>query len=158
LYVPKYFTLTRSGPIFQLRIPADIARRLSFSRLYVPMNPAPRRILKAQAQAMAYRARQEFEIMRRLTDEDVASLTADDIKNVVNQMTGSITDVAKHLGNPDPIIAEFAETAASNYFAVLLEALRRGREPTPEERSGHGALAMFGRMSRLRPIRSPMDR
>ena len=131
--MPKYFTMTRSGPQFMLRIPAKLSKRLPFSTISFPMLPAPRLKLRFQAQEIALRARSEFAVLEKLDDETLANMSSNELQSRLNVLMPNSSSVASLIEHPDPAVQKIAWQNTTEFLQLALEKIKRGApEPTPE--------------------------
>jgi len=63
MYMPSYFTMTPSGPVFQIRLPSRLARKASFAVISFPLQAGSKRAARQQALKYAARAHHIFEAL-----------------------------------------------------------------------------------------------
>lgn len=145
--MPKYYVMTRSGPIFQLRIPASLARRLQFKTLSFSMIPARQLKLRVQAQELASRARRGFELVKGLKDEELAQMSLQDLQKIVLPDLDLSANIMALTDHHDGEIRHAAQEKTLQTVTAIKEILSRNTiRQTPDQKSLTQCFIMAGQM------------
>ena len=79
----RYYAVTPSGPVFQIRVPKSLAQRLSFSCLSFPIAHGSRQVVRDRALKLAATAKDVFAMLDLKTEAELANLCQSELKEII---------------------------------------------------------------------------